>query len=408
MDVAFTGHMGGAAYLAAIALGSNLFNMLYWPLGFLRMSTSGIAAQSFGADDSREVRLSLLRPLCLSLILGLLIILFQDPIFSIYEWATASKTDVQTIGFARQYFSILVWGAPAMLAGYAFAGWFIGLGEAKKAMWTAIAINVCNFTASFILVVGFSMKISGVAIGTLVAQWVGLIIAMILAVKPFGGLKASLEGFMAHRQWAKIWVVNRDLFLRTICLAAVTLWFTREGARQGDVMLGANALLMQMFIFFSYFSDGLAYAAESLVGRCIGAKDDEGFRLTIRRVIKWGGVLAVIFSVLYFAAGEWILGLLTDNQDTVASASQYIPWIVIVPIVSFGAFAYDGVMVGATASRDMLGSVGIGALLFFVCYYSGTALGLTANSSLWTAFIVYLLARSLYGVIWTMRLKPVR
>ena len=221
MDVAFTGHMGGAAYLAAIALGSNLFNMLYWPLGFLRMSTSGIAAQSFGADDSREVRLSLLRPLCLSLILGLLIILFQDPIFSIYEWATASKTDVQTIGFARQYFSILVWGAPAMLAGYAFAGWFIGLGEAKKAMWTAIAINVCNFTASFILVVGFSMKISGVAIGTLVAQWVGLIIAMILAVKPFGGLKASLEGFMAHRQWAKIWVVNRDLFLRTICLAAV-------------------------------------------------------------------------------------------------------------------------------------------------------------------------------------------
>ena len=172
-------------------------------------------------------------------------------------------------------------------------------------------------------------------------------------------------------------------------------------------MLGANALLMQMFIFFSYFSDGLAYAAESLVGRCIGAKDDEGFRLTIRRVIKWGGVLAVIFSVLYFAAGEWILGLLTDNQDTVASASQYIPWIVIVPIVSFGAFAYDGVMVGATASRDMLGSVGIGALLFFVCYYSGTALGLTANSSLWTAFIVYLLARSLYGVVWTMRLKPV-
>ncbi|MBD5317356.1 MAG: MATE family efflux transporter [Bacteroides sp.] len=390
MDTAFTGHMGGAVYLAGIALGGNLFNLIYWLFGFLRMGTSGLTAQAVGSADSRRQWLTLYRSLAVAAAAGLALIALQGPVASLYMFLTSPEPQAWQEGLL--YFRILIWGAPAFLATVALSGWFIGMARSSKAMWMSIAIDVINLAVSATLVAGIGMKVPGVAIGTLAAQWGGLG-AGLLMVRSLGSFpRFSLAEIFDRAELKRFASVNRDIFLRTLCLIAVTLWFTREGARQGSTMLAANALLMQLFILFSFFMDGLAYAGEALAGSRVGAGDVAGLKATVRALVKWGAAVAVVFTVIYFFCGEAIMRLLSDDEGVRAAAADYLPWAVTIPLMSFMAFTWDGVFIGATATRSMLGSMALSTALFFILIAALSSL--PANTALWIAFLAFLLCRS--------------
>lgn len=391
MDTAFTGHMGGAVYLAGIALGGNLFNLVYWMFGFLRMGTSGITAQAVGSGDTRQQWLTLYRALAMAVAAGAVIIALQQPLASVYHYFTGP--DESAWREADRYFKILVWGAPASLSAFALSGWFIGMYQSKSAMWMSIAIDSFNIAATATLVLGCALKVDGVATGTLIAQWAGVAVGILMARRLGRPPKVSLGELLDSIQLRRFMSVNRDIFLRTLCLIAVTLWFTRAGAREGSVTLAANALLMQLFILFSYVMDGLAYAAEALAGTRVGAHDETGLRRTVSALMKWGAGTALVFTAVYFFCGEGILDLLSDDEGVRSAARDYLPWAVCVPIVSFMAFTWDGVFIGATATRWMLMTMALSATVYFAVYF--VLKPWFGNTALWIAFLSFLGVRSI-------------
>lgn len=391
MDAAFTGHMGGAVYLAGIALGGNLFNLIYWLFGFLRMATSGLTAQAVGSGNVEEQWMVLYRSLAVALIAGVALIILQWPIAALYEFLADPAGDAWSE--ARNYFTILIWGAPASLATTAFSGWFIGMHRSSKAMWMSIAIDLANIAVTATLVLGIGMKVEGVAAGTLAAQYSGLIVAAVLARRRAAPARLSLRRLLVGSELRRFFSVSRDIFLRTLCVIAVTLWFTRAGAQMGSVILAANALLMQLFILFSHVMDGLAYAGEALVGSAIGRHDSRGLKATVRALLKWGFGAAIAFTALYFFCGEEVMALLSDDPGVRKAAGDFMPWAVTVPLVSFGAFIWDGVFIGATATRRMLLSMAWSTALYFAVYF--LLRSFLGNDALWIAFLTYLFTRSI-------------
>ncbi|MCM1336447.1 MAG: MATE family efflux transporter [Candidatus Amulumruptor caecigallinarius] len=388
IDVAITGHMGNPAYLAAIAVGSMVLNMVYWLMGFLRMSASGLTAQAWGRGDLHAQALLLVRELLLAAGIGVLIIalspIYGDKLIAFVDPAQATE------GLTRQYVSILILGAPAVLSTYALTGWFLGRQNSRIAMWTSFVINITNILVSLLLVFGLGWKIKGVATGTLVAQWTGALMLLIVAMRS-GLPHISLREATRTRDLGALVKVNTAVFLRTLCLVAVTVWFTRTGAAQGSVMLAANAMLMQLFMLFSYMMDGVAYAGEAIVGRDVGARDMAGLRRSVAGLLKWSGLLALLFTVAYIIGGEWLLGILSDEHQVVLTAREYEGWAFIVPLAGFAAMTWDGVMIGATLNRLMLASMGVAAAVFFVTY--ALAYPPMGNHGLWLAFVAYLFTR---------------
>lgn len=391
MDTAFTSHMGGADYLAGIALGGNLFSIVYWLFGFLRMGTSGLTAQAVGAADEEKKWLALYRSVALAFGLGLIIIILQQPIEHLYRIAT--DPEPHAWAEAETYFRILVWGAPATLGAYALTGWFVGIQNSKSAMWISIIIDVVNIAVTSLFVIGLKMKVPGVASGTLIAQYTGLATGFIFVLRSGKPVRTTLKAILDSDELSRFIKVNRDIFLRTLCLIAVTLLFTRIGAEQGTVILAGNTILMQLTLLFSYVMDGVAYAGESLVGSEIGARNHRGLINTCKALMRWGVVTAIIFSAIYFACGEWILTLLSDDPSVREAASRYLPWIVAIPLAAFAGFVWDGVFIGATATQWMLASMAVSAVVFFAI--AGLAHGGMGNHGLWMAFTCYLASRSI-------------
>ncbi|MCM1519514.1 MAG: MATE family efflux transporter [Lachnoclostridium sp.] len=394
MDVAFTGHMGSATYLAAIAVGGTIFNMIYWIFGFLRMGTSGMTAQAFGraGDDGDEASAILMRGMTTSLTAGILILLLRIPIGRLS--LAVMDVDTATADAAMKYFTILSAGAPAVLSTYVITGWLLGMQNAKAAMWISLVINAMNLVASCALVIGLDMKIEGVATGTLIAQWSGFILGLVIIARRYKVHFIPLKQLLDFEEIKRYFSINSDIFLRTLCLVAVTVWFTKAGALQGTLVLAANTLLMQFFMFFTYFVDGFAYAGEALTGRYIGSRDRTNLRLTISTLLKWGLWIGLIFTVIYFVAGQWIVSMLTSEESVVEASREYIGWVVLVPLAGFSSFTLDGIYIGATMTRRMLISMGVGMIVFFSIYFlTYKAIG---NHGVWLAFIIYLATR---GVI---------
>lgn len=406
VDLAITGHIsdgpsgeGGALYIAAIAVGSSVFTMLYWLFAFLRMGTGGITAQAVGSDDSHGADLALWRSLLLALLAGVIITLAGHAIGSAF--LSFMDPDPATIPIARRYISILLWGAPASLATFSLTGWFIGRQDTRSPMWVSLAVNLINIGLSLILVIGLGMKIEGVATGTLVAQWAGFILSVTLCLRLYHPRLPRPAEILQAAPLRRFFSVNSDIFLRTLCMVAVTTWFTRAGARQGDVMLAVNALLMQLFLSFSYFMDGFAFAGESLSGLYYGAGDRRSLR-RITLIILWcGGVVALIFTILYFVGGEWFLGVMSNDRRIAVASTDYFIWAVSVPLTGFTAFSLDAVAIGITATRRMLISALSGAVIFFAVYLM--AFPSMGNHGLWLAFVFYLAAR---GISLSLLLRP--
>lgn len=384
-DVAILGHAGSAVLLAGIAVGGTMFNMLYWLFGFLRMGTSGLTAQAAGARcDTSTV---LYQALIVAVGVGVAMIALQNVLCAAILGMI--DADAMAAALAERYFRICVWGAPATLGTLALTGWCVGIQNARLPMYTSIFVNVLNIALSVWLVFGESLGIKGVAYGTLLAQWAGFMLALALIIRRYRPTRVKLERLCYGV--GRFFRVNVDIMLRTVCLIAVTVWFTRTGATQGDVMLAVNVVLMQFFTLFSYFMDGLANAAEAIVGNCRGAGNRILENRSVRYLLCAGVIVAVVFTALYAGAGEWALSLLSDDADVVCAAREYTAWVVSVPLMAFMAFTWDGVYIGLAATRRMLLSMFLATGVYFAVYY--LAFPHLGNHGLWLAFVCYLLTR---------------
>lgn len=393
IDVTIVGHLGSASYIGAIAVGGMLFNMIYWVFGFLRMGTSGLTAQSYGAHDLKEVTRILLRSTGISLMLALALLILQYPIRLIAFELIDTSAEVQQL--ATLYFHICIWGAPATLGLYSFSGWFIGMQNSRFPMFIAITQNIVNIVASLLFVFVFGMKVEGVALGTLIAQYAGLFMAYLLWLRYYRPLRKyiSRKQLFTHDAMKRLFQVNRDIFLRTLCLVAVTVFFTSTGAAFGDVVLAVNTLLMQLFTLFSYIMDGFAYAGEALTGKYIGAGNRQELRRTIRHLFGWGIALSLAFTLLYGIGGKEFLGLLTNEQSVISASGDYFYWVLAIPLAGFAAFLLDGICIGATSTHIMLKAMVVASGSFFLIYYS--LHNVLHNHALWLGFIVYLALRGI-------------
>lgn len=390
-DVAIVGHMGSAVYIAAIAVGGTMFNMLYWLCGFLRMGSSGTTAQAFGAGNMLQVHAIVRRAMAIAFFIAMAFIIFRHPIATLL----LDFIDAEPVArdMAMEYFGICIWGAPAVLGTFALTGWFIGLQNSRIPMWISIFINVFNIVVSLTLVYAAGLKITGVAFGTLSAQWGGFLLGLAVGLRKYGFVRVGVKLLLAWDDLRTFLRINSDIFLRTFCLVAVTLWFTRVGAMQGTVMLAVNTLLMQFFTIFSYMMDGLAFAGEALCGRYLGADDRPRLRQTVRGLTVVGAVASLIFTIVYFAGGDAFLVLLSSEGAIVASSKEFFGWAVAIPLLSFMAFVGDGVMIGMTRTRAMLASMVVGAAVYFLLYlFLFPRIG---NHGLWIAFLAYLLSRGI-------------
>lgn len=394
VDVTIVGHLGATSYIGAIAVGSMLFNIIYWIFGFLRMGTGGMTSQAYGANDRDESMRLLMRSTTVGMFISLALIAMQCPIEHIAFILIDSTPEIEQL--AQTYFRICIWGAPAVLGLYSFSGWFIGMQNSRFPMLVAITQNIVNILASLILVYGLGLKIEGVALGTLIAQYAGLIMALGLWLYRYRKFyqPANRLNFLSRQAMMRFFHVNRDIFLRTLCLVAVTVFFTSTGASQGEVILAVNTLLMQLFTLFSYIMDGFAYAGEALTGKHIGANNRQALHQMIKQLFRWGIGLSLAFTLLYGIGGEKFLELLTDETEVIQAADTYFYWVLAIPFAGFSAFLFDGIFIGATATSMMLRSMLTASTSFFLIYYGCNAW--MGNHALWLAFITYL---SLRGIL---------
>lgn len=389
VDVAIVGHIGDAAYIGAIAVGSMLFNVIYWLFGFLRMGTSGMTSQALGRRDLAEVLRLLVRSLSIGVGIGVLFFVLQKWLIGCGLWAMSPEADV--VELARRYCYVCIWGAPAVLGLYGFTGWFIGMQNTRIPMMVSLTQNVVNIIASLLLVFVGGLTVEGVALGTVIAQWWGFLMACLFY--RFHYRRLSKYDYRRHLFAAEplkqFFSLNKDIFLRTLCLVAVNLFFTAAGSRESTIVLAVNTLLMTLFTIFSYFMDGFAYAAEALSGKYYGARNMGAFREVVRSTMGFGAVVAVGFTLLYIVGGENFLSLLTSDKQVIAASGEYFWWAVLIPLSGMSAFVFDGIFVGITRSKSMLCSTAIASASFFGLH------PFLGNHALWLAFILYLLLRGI-------------
>ncbi|MEG2760945.1 MAG: MATE family efflux transporter [Mucinivorans sp.] len=392
VDLAIVGAMGSTTLLGGIAIGTAIFNLLYWNFGFLRMGTSGLTAQAYGRRDFVEIQRVLMRSLTVACAIAALILALQVPLADLILRFMDSSPAVESA--AREYFFYRVWAAPATLSLYAFKGWFIGMQNSRSPMWIAIFINVINVIASLVLAFPLGMGLAGVALGTAVAQWSGAGLAIVMLVKYYGryfDIYRLFEGVFEPRALAMFFRLNRDIFIRTLCLVAVFTYFTKASSSMGNITLAANTLLLQLFTLFSYFMDGFAYAGEALAGRYTGSRNAGRLHRTVSAIFKVGATVAVVFSLLYLFGGQYILLIFSPEASVMEAAMASMNYVAMVPVIGFAAFLMDGLLVGMTRSKVMRDAMLIATALFFGLYFA--LVGALGSSALWIAFLSYLAAR---------------
>ena len=392
VDIAVIGRLPDPAYIGAVALGALVFSFLFWAFGFLRMGTTGLTAQALGAGDTAELRAGLGRALLIAAAIGTGLIALQWPLGALAFAALDGSAQVEQL--AGEYFGIRIWAAPATLANYALLGWFVGLGRARTALMLQLVLNGANMALDALLVLGFGLGVAGVAWGTLMAEVLAAGVGLWLAhrvLQETGG-RWSWAAVVDAGPLARALAVNRDIMIRTLALITVFAWFMAQGAKQGDVALAANAVLMQFVGVAAYFLDGVAFAAESLVGRAVGAARRALLRAAIGLTTIWAAALALAASGLFLLLGPLLIDLLTVDAGVRAAARVYLPWAALAPLAGVWSFQLDGVFIGATRTAEMRNAMLLTLALFFLGWWLLLPWG---NHGLWAALYVSYAARLL-------------
>ena len=389
-------------YLGAVAAGATIFSVLFMGLNFLRMGTTGITAQAFGAGDTASMRTALGQPVLTALVLATMIIALQRPLLDAALWMLSPSTDVGRL--TQAYFELRIWSAPASLVNYALMGWLIGMQNARGPLVIMLVINLTNAALDLVFVLLLGMTVDGVALATLIAELCGVLVAILfvrheLSSRPGQWTRSQ---FLEPANYRRLFDVNASLFLRTMALMFVFAFITAQGARMGDVILATNAILMNFQLFQAYALDGIAYAAEALVGKAVGGRDRDGVRRAVRRTLQWSLMFSALFCIVYAVAGEMIISALTSIENLQISAREFLPWLIVSPLISVWSFLYDGVYVGATRTREMMIiMVGSTVLVFLPTWFGAGSLG---NHGLWLAFTAFMASRGIGMHVWFRRM----
>jgi multidrug resistance protein, MATE family len=390
VDTAIIGRLPDPVYIGAVAVGALIFTFAFWAFGFLRMGTTGLTAQALGADDRGEIAAGLARSLLLALAIGAGLILLQWPLRTLAFAAIGASPSVDRL--ARGYFDVRIWAAPATLANYALLGWFIGLGRTDIGLVLQLILNLTNMALDVLFVLGFGWGVRGVALGTASAEYIAAAAGLMIALRYLGrGGLGSWQHVLAPARVARVFAVNGDIMIRSLALIAVFVWFVAQGARQGNLILAANAILLQFIGVAAYFLDGLAFAAEALVGRALGAARRAELTRAVRLTTVWAAATAALLAVVYASAGPWLIDALTLSLPTRAAARHYLPWAAGAPLLGVWAFQLDGVFIGATRTADMRNAMLLSCLIFLGAWWLLTPFG---NAGLWAAFYVHYGART--------------
>ena len=406
-STAIAGHSGdSAATIGALAIGVSIFNFIYWNCSFIRMGTSGITAQAFGAKDFTTTTAMLYRAVAVSALLGVVMLLLQYPLGELSLWVMNGNQMVSDYFYAR------IWAVPAGIMLFGLNGWFTGMQNAIIPMCTSIFINILHLSLSYWFVFGCDMSIEGIAYAAVVAQWSGMLLSLLLLVIFFRGTlrKVSLSQVIDMSELKEFFAVNRDIIIRTFCIVAVYTFFTAASARmESDIVLAVNTMLLQLFTLFSYMNDGFAYAAEALTGRFIGAKDEASLRLCIRRSVVWAIGTAVVCIVVYVGWWEQIIAMFVGDKTQLPEildvAGKYIGWVIVIPAAAALPFLMDGIMVGATLTRILRNSMLLSTVAYFVLYYALHPF--IGNNALWLAFAMYMALRGVAQYFMSDRLEMV-
>lgn len=403
VDLHLMGYLDSARFMGAVALGGVVFNIVYWMFAFLRMGVSGMTAQFYGGNNNNEIAQTLYRGLLIAFLGGILLVLFQKPIAQLSFYLLQGSDEVKQL--ALNYFYMRIWAAPAAIAMMVINGWFLGMQNAYFPMLTSISINIINVIASFLFVRVFQLNEIGVALGSVIAQYSGILIALILFHRKYAIVYTyfKVRELLHAEKMKKFLAINSDIFIRTFCIIAVFTFFTSQSAHYGDVVLAANTALLQFLFFISYFLDGFAYAAEALVGRYIGEKNHLKIKDSIRKLLLWGGLFGFFFTFLYSIAGNTLLRIFTNQTAVLNEAQHYLLWVIFIPIAGFASYIWDGIYIGATASKWMRNTMLIATLLGFFLPYTCTA-NAYHNHALWMSMLFFMFGRSVLQTIFSKRL----
>jgi MATE family multidrug resistance protein len=405
VDTGVTGHLASPVYLGGVAIGSMVFSFLYTGMNFLRMGTTGITAQRFGANDDDGLRVALGQAMVVAATIALILVALQWPIGQLAMRLAGGTPDVQAQALA--YFEVRIWSAPGTLANMVLVGWFLGLSNARVPLLIFLTVNVTNIVLDLLFVPGLGMQVRGVALASVIAEYTGLAVGAGAALRQLrreGGAWRAAR-FVHLREYRAFLAVNANLFIRTLALMFAIGFVTAQGARMGEVVLAANALMLNFQNLTAFALDGIAHAAEALVGKAVGARDRDALLAAVRLSLKWSLAFAALFSLAYLLAGPLFIAVLTDLPAVRDEARRILPWMVASPLVSVWSFLYDGVFVGATRSREMRDVMLLAAFAVFLPAW--WLLRDFGNHGLWAAFLLFLAARGA-GMHWAFhrRLLP--
>jgi MATE family multidrug resistance protein len=393
VDTGVTGHLESSSYLGAVAIGSTVFGFLYTGMNFLRMGTTGIAAQRYGANDNDGLRVALGQAIIVAVLIGLVLLALQAPIGALVLPLFGAEIDVEK--HALVYFSIRIWSAPGTLANYVLIGWFLGLQNARVPLLIFLTINITNIILDLFFVLGLGMKVDGVALASVIAEYSGLMVGLGFAANALRKREGHwpFARLFNVRAYSAFFAVNAHLFIRTMALMFTFAFVTAQGARLGGLFLAANAVLMNLQTLTAFALDGFAHAAEALVGKAVGQGNREALERSVRLALKWSLMFAIGFCVFYIVTGPLLIRMLTDLPEVREAAMRFLPWLIVSPLISVWSFLYDGVYVGATRAREMRNIMIFSTVCIFLpAWYLLQGFG---NHGLWLAFTLFMASRGI-------------
>ncbi|WP_428803956.1 MATE family efflux transporter DinF [Vibrio kyushuensis] len=393
VDAAVIGHLDHAWYLGGVALGGTMISVTFWLLGFLRMSTTGLTAQSYGADDKQQLALVFIQGLIMAFGFAVVFLLFHGVLSDVIFSLSSASEEVKFYG--EQYFAIRAWSAPASLANFVILGWLLGTQNAKAPMWMVIISNVTNIALDVLFVMGFDWKVEGAALASVIADYMGFAFGLWCVYRTWCERKLpSPRSIIAQsgNDIGRFVKLNRDIFLRSLCLQATFSFMTFQGASFGDDVIAANAVLMSFLMIISYGMDGFAYAMEAMVGKAIGAKDRKELSQSLIGTFFWSLIICIALTISFYIFGSSLISLITDIPSVQENAYIYLPWLIAMPLTAMWCFLFDGIFIGATKGKEMRNSMFVATSFFFAMFYLTSSMG---NHALWLAMLSFMAMRGI-------------